>query len=137
MRALRIVPLALLLCALALSAVADEKARVEGGVEIKIGQEKKIEGGDLRVAFDRVAEDSRCPEGAQCIWEGNARVRLVARNSKGECAEFDLNTGVQPVEHQFGEYTIRLAGLSPHPSVKGELRPSDYRATIVVSKLKK
>jgi hypothetical protein len=134
MRLLKALPLAALLYAFA---AADEKSRVRGGIEIKLGGEKKVEGADLRIAFDRVSEDSRCPDGAQCVWEGNARVRLVARNSKGECAEFDLNTGVQPVEYQFGEYTIRLANLAPHPSVKGELRPSDYRATIVVSKLKR
>jgi hypothetical protein len=136
---MRVLPLAAMACALALAAVADERPGVEGGVEIRLGQEKKVKagGGELRIAFDRVAEDSRCPEGAQCIRQGNARVRLVAWNGKRECVEFDLNTSVEPSEYRFGEYTIRLAGLAPHPSVNGHPKPGDYRATVVVSQAKK
>ena len=137
MRLLRVLPLAALACAFALAAVADEKPRAEGGVEIKVGQEKEVEGGDLRIAFERVAEDSRCPQGVQCVWQGNARVRLVAIDRKGECVEFDLNTGVEPFEHQFGVYTIRLAKLAPYPSADRKPGPGDYSATVVVTKTKK
>lgn len=140
MRPPRLLPLFALACAFALSAVAYEKARAGGGVVIKVGQEKrvKVDGDDLRIAFDRVAEDSRCPEGVQCVWQGNARVRLVARNRKGECVEFDLNTSAGPSEYEFGEYTIRLARLSPHPTADSKPKPGDYRATVVVvSKTKK
>ena len=137
MRLLIVLPLAALACAFALASVADEKPRAEGGVEIKVGREKKVEGGDLRIAFDRVAEDSRCPAGVQCVWQGNARVRLVATDRKGERVEFDLNTGVPPFERRFGEYTIRLAKLAPHPSAGRKPKPGDYSATVVVSKAKK
>lgn len=136
MRLPRVLPLAVALCAFATATVAGDKSRANGGVEIKVGQEKKVEGGDLRIAFDRVAEDSRCPEGAQCIRQGNARVRLAAWNRRGECVEFDLNTGEGPSEYSFGEYAIRLADLSPRPSVKREIRRGDYRVTLVVSKTK-
>lgn len=137
MRALRVAGLAVALCALALGTAADEKSRGGGGVEIKVGQERKIEGAGLRVAFERVAEDSRCPEGVQCVWAGNARARFSATDRKGECVEFDLNTGVEPFEYRFGEHTIRLAKLAPHPVADRQLNKSDYVATVVVSKAKK
>ena len=115
-----LLPLPLILCATVLSArkpvepAQGRDARVKDGIFIKRGKEAKVEGEDLKIAFVSVAEDSRCPEGATCVWAGNARVHLVARNSKDECAEFDLNTHLQPVEYDFGKYKIRLAQLAPH-----------------------
>ena len=137
MRALRVLPLAFALCACTLAAVGDDKSRGGGGVEIKVGQERKVEGGELRIAFERVAEDSRCPEGVECVWAGNARARFSATDRKGVCVEFDLNTGVEPFEYRFGEHTIRLAKLAPQRTANRELKPSDYVATVVVSKTKK
>ena len=137
MRSLKILPPDLLLCAFALAAAAaGDKPRAEGGVEIKLGQEKKIEGADLLIAFERVAEDSRCPEGVQCVWAGNARARFAATGRKGECVEFDLNTGSKPFEYRFGEHTIRLAKLAPHPRAGRRLKAGEYVATVVVTRAK-
>jgi hypothetical protein len=109
-------------------------AKVEGGIFIKPGKEVKVEGADLKITFVAVTDDSRCPEGATCVWAGNGRVHLVARNSKDECAEFDLNTTLEPVEHQFATYRIRLVQLSPYPSIKHAPKPDEYVATLVVTK---
>src|SRR5262245_3921286 len=39
--------------------------------ELSINQEAVVEGESLAVAFEAVLEDSRCPEGVDCIWSGN------------------------------------------------------------------
>lgn len=138
MRALRVLSLAFALCACAPAAAGDEKSRRgSGGVEIRVGQERKVEGGALRIAFERVSEDSRCPEGVQCIQQGNARAHFAVTNRRGECVEFELNTSAEPSEYRFGEYAIRLAKLAPHPTADGRPAPRGYRATVVVSKTKK
>ena len=137
MSSLKVSTLALLVGALALVAVADEKSRGRGGVEIKVGQERRVGGAGLRISFERVEEDSRCPAGVACVWAGNARARFSATSRGGERVEFDLNTGVEPAEYRFGGYTIRLAKLAPHPRAGRELNKSDYVATVVVSKTKK
>jgi hypothetical protein len=140
MKFLKLLPLLLLLCAPVIPAqkrvekVKVRDAKVEGGILVKQGEEVKVEGEDLRLTFVSVTDDSRCPEGATCVWAGNGRVHLVARNAKDECAEFDLNTTLAPVEHQFGKYIIRLARLSPHPSIKHVPQPDEYVATFVVTK---
>ena len=136
MRVLKLLSLALILCAAPLPSSGGE-GRVRNGLEIKQGKERKVEGEDLWIAFLSVAEDSRCPDGAKCIWEGNARIRLSVRNSKDECAEFELNTNVKPAEFEFGKYRIALANLWPYPSIKGELRPREYTATLAVTKAEK
>ena len=120
-----------------LAAAASQKTRgVRGGaVEIQIGEEKKI--GGLRIAFEGVAEDSRCPEGVVCVWAGNARAHFSATDRGGERVEFDLNTGVQPFAHRFGGYTIRLEKLAPHPHVNREAKVDEYVATVFISPSRK
>ena len=137
----KLLPLSLILCATVLSAQKAVKpaqqrdARVKDGIFIKEGKEAKVEGEDLKIGFVPVADDSRCPEGATCVWAGNARAHFVARNSKDECVEFDLNTNLKPLEYDFGKYKIRLAQLAPHPSIHHGLpKQGEYTATLAVTK---
>lgn len=135
MRLLKVLALAAALSVLA--AAANQKTRgVSGGaVEIPIGEERKI--GDLRIAFEGVAEDSRCPEGVVCVWAGNARAHFSATDRGGQRVEFDLNTGLQPRAHRFGGYTIKLEKLVPHPHVNREIKVDEYVATVFVSPARK
>jgi hypothetical protein len=134
MRLLKALALVAAVCALAAVAAAGQKLRGarSGGVEIQVGKEKKVNG--LRIAFERVAEDSRCPVGVVCVWKGNARALFSARTARGECVEFELNTGVEPFEYRLGDHTIRLAKLAPHPNVNRETKAGEYVATLAVSK---
>ena len=137
MKFLKVLPHVLLLSATALSAGQTkraETAKVEDGILVKQGKEVKVKGEDLQLTFVSVMDDSRCPEGATCVWAGNGRVHLIARNSKGDCAEFDLNTTLEPLEHDFGRYQIKLVQLSPYPSIKHTSKPDEYVATLVVTK---
>jgi hypothetical protein len=144
MKLLKLLPLLLILCASGTPAqkaktvepVKERDARVENGIALKVGKEIKVEGEDLKLAFVSVTDDSRCPEGATCVWAGNGRAHLTARNAKNECVEFDLNTTLTPVEYDFGKYHIKLANLSPYPSLKHQPKPDEYVATVVVTKNK-
>ena len=131
-------PSALLLAALALAASAFVHGRTsKGGFEIGVGKERKVEGSDLTLAFLEVTEDSRCPEGAMCIWAGNARARMTVRTPRCEPVEFGLNTNVLPREFVFGDYKIGLAKLTPHPSIKNGLDASKYTVELAVSRFEK
>ena len=138
MRLLKVLALAAALSVLAAAANQKQKTRaVRGGatVEIQIGEEKEI--GGLRIAFEGVEEDSRCPEGVVCVWAGNARAHFSVADRGGERAEFDLNTGLQPRAQHFGGYTIKLEKLVPHPRVDREIKVDEYVATVSVSPARK
>jgi hypothetical protein len=136
MKYVRLLPLLLLLVCAPVSSAQLRDARVKDGVTIRQGKDAKVKGEDLKISFLSVAEDSRCPDGVKCVWAGNAKVRLSVRNSKDECAEFELNTNADPLAYDFGKYQISLANLSPYPSINGELKPRSYTATVVVTKNK-
>ena len=45
-------------------------------VSLRAGQQKRVAKGELIVKFISVEEDSRCPKDAQCVWSGNAKVKV-------------------------------------------------------------
>jgi hypothetical protein len=44
-------------------------------VRLALGETLRMS--DTAVQFAAVEEDSRCPQGTTCVWEGRARVRLI------------------------------------------------------------
>jgi hypothetical protein len=49
---------------------------LEQEFKLKVGESAKALREGLKVEFDSVAEDSRCPRGVTCIWAGNAKILL-------------------------------------------------------------
>lgn len=98
-------------------------------VQLPIGRSVTVE--ELSIRFAAVAEDSRCPLGVYCVWEGNARVDLEV-SSGLEGGILSLNTNLTPREADFGGRRIALAGLSPYPSAGVRHRPQDYVASLTV-----
>jgi hypothetical protein len=102
--------------------------------ELAPGQEALAEG--LSVVFQGVGQDSRCPIDVVCVWEGDAAVALVLRAAGGEPAPRELHTSgrMGGRETSFADYKVRLEILQPATRSSQPIRPSDYRATLVVER---
>jgi hypothetical protein len=101
---------------------------------LKIGEMAQAADGVLRVGFDGVTADSRCPKGEQCVWAGEANVRVWLQQGAGprELRELHLAPGKQQATRLRGQ-ELRLVGLAPHP-VSGKVIPqADYLATLNLS----
>lgn len=86
----------------------------------------------LRVRFDGVLNDSRCPIDAVCIQGGDAEVRLTASND-GAPQLITLHTGsMTPVV--FDGFTFTLVELTPYPFSSQPFPSSDYRATLRITR---
>jgi hypothetical protein len=103
-------------------------------VEVRVGRQVAVAAGKLKIRFVAVREDSRCPQGVQCIWAGNARVRVMLSRAKGRAATVELNTLTEPREITYANYTIKLTNLAPRPVQDRQLKASDYVATFVIAK---
>lgn len=99
------------------------------GEEFTLGYGKNItlENGAVSIAFLAVTEDSRCPEGAVCVWEGNARIVLSVSKNK-----FGLNTTLSPKDTTIGPFNVRLVRVNPYPKLGVQRSPEDYSVTLVV-----
>ena len=99
------------------------------------GQEVSISGEPLRVMFDRVIEDSRCPTGVVCIWEG--RVGCLIRMTYQGNYEWVILTkpglSDDAAGQTYREYRLNLS-VAPYPQAGKAIAPGDYRLIITVSK---
>ena len=98
--------------------------------DISFGQQIAIQNTELKLKFKSVLEDSRCPEGFLCFWEGNAKILLDVNQT-----EIALNTLLDPRQVFYEGYTITLRSLSPLPKSGVRVEPEEYVAQIVVDKV--
>ncbi len=84
--------------------------------DLSLHQWVTISGTSLTVRFDSVVEDSRCPIGAYCEWEGMARV-LVSITSGAQVEQFCLTTMPITATYRSQGWFIDFIGLEPYPSL--------------------
>ncbi|KGE13131.1 hypothetical protein [Sphingobacterium deserti] len=75
----------------------------------------------INLTFERIIEDSRCPEGVQCVWDGVAAVELTVVGTFTRPQTLSLATTDLPDKSYlktvvFNGYSIRLDALTPYPS---------------------
>jgi hypothetical protein len=113
------------------------------GFKVKLGQEFSlsisqsavIAGEDLEITFEEVSEDSRCPEGAVCVWEG--RVVCFVKITEGEAscrielAQPGLSDEYSQETYEGYKFTFKV---EPYPEVDKEILNSEYRLLLTISK---
>ncbi len=101
--------------------------------DIAVGESARVEGTPLTIQLAGIEQDSRCPQGVQCIWAGNAVARLVVAATGESGTEVRINTRLQPKDVVFRGYRISIAGLKPVPRAGKPIPARDYVATLEVS----
>lgn len=96
------------------------------------GQTRAVTG--LEITFESVAEDSRCPAGVQCIWEGDAKVLLAVHAPGATPTRVELHTShrfAREAEH--AGLRLTLVSVTPAPAKDRPVAAKDYRVTVSVS----
>ena len=129
--------MSLLLGAILFAGFACGNGAVSPGKEfsLRIGESAKIKGEDLQVRFLEVTEDSRCPAGVTCIWEG--RVSCLVEITYGKSPERVTLTepGLTdfPSRQAFHEYTLAYH-VEPYPGAGAQIGADEYRLRLMISK---
>lgn len=97
--------------------------------ELKYLNAVHISGTGLTIQFRSVKEDSRCPEGAVCVWQGNARVGITINKY-----EADLNTFLDSTQVTYSGWIVRLLNVSPYPKLQVSRKPEEYSIRLIVLK---
>ena len=89
-------------------------ARTAGPAEIALGGSAVVDG--VAVAFESVAEDSRCPTNAVCVWAGQAVVGLTL---DGEARDLQVADPERTPEAGavVGGRVVFATALAPEPEV--------------------
>lgn len=90
----------------------------------------------LRLKFERVLDDSRCPKRVSCVWTGAAHIAVIATLDGQQPTTLEFNTNPAPgqthLTEAVGGYTVELRSLDPYPETPGTIGLEDYRATMLV-----
>jgi hypothetical protein len=98
------------------------------------GESRRVPDTEATIVFEAVVEDSRCPTGVTCIWEGDAAVSLRVEASGEQPRTYSLHTNDRfEREAVHGALRIRLVSLAPLPTAEGPVKPEDYRVTLAVA----
>lgn len=109
-------------------------------IGIKVPKGETVVLKDVSIKFLEVVEDSRCPEGVNCIWAGRAIVKVeVTANGKSE--EKTLIFGeVKPGEekntnlYNSAKFAINGLTLNPYPTSESTGKDTGYNLLICEEK---
>jgi hypothetical protein len=87
---------------------------------------------DILLSVDSI-QDSRCPIGADCIWEGNGRVYIDLRHG-GTHSSFWLNTHVDfRKDTLIDGLNYELVDLLPYPDLSLDIQQKDARILLLIT----
>lgn len=92
-------------------------------IAVKIPLGENVTLGDTSIQFMEVLEDSRCPEGATCIWEGQCKVKILITDKGDTPSEmeilFNSKYKIKEVTTKQGS-SVKFHQLTPYPNVEDE-----------------
>ncbi len=98
------------------------------------GQTASIAGEPLKIRFVEVVNDSRCPSGVTCIWEGQASclVELTYQDSMTSLVLTQRGSGKAATD--FKDYNLEFE-VQPYPEAGKTIAKQDYRLQMVVTRI--
>lgn len=103
---------------------------------VEIGKTAFIPAQKLRVGFERVTEDSRCPKDVDCVWAGQIGVEIGLKKADKTLGAANLivqgNRYVTPKSvGKIGAYYVKLIEVAPEKGAPND-PTSVQRATLIV-----
>jgi hypothetical protein len=110
------------------------EAQTSQKLTLGVGRQKTVTKDKLKIQFVSLVEDSRCPTDANCVWAGNAKIKVKVSNRRGsEIFEINTNTGARGAA--FNGYAINLTSLTPAPQSNIRISKNGYTATFEIRRL--
>jgi hypothetical protein len=103
-----------------------QQAQVGDTIRLRAGELARIGTSDVVVAFRRVEEDSRCAIDVQCVWAGDAAVRIELTTDRRIWSPATLHSTLDPKDVEYGGHVFRLVDVAPPNVSTRQTRPQDY-----------
>jgi hypothetical protein len=129
-----VLPLIIAILSGCVAPAADINVALGEKSSLAIGQSASITGEELKVKFIKVIGDSRCPQGVQCIWAGEASSLIEITYSGSTYQKVLTQPGAsEPAQTDFSIYEITF-DLQPYPKAGEEITDKAYRLEFQVDK---
>jgi hypothetical protein len=118
-----------------------ELTGIEVGEEFKLAYNQKATitdqqtGESIKVKFEELIVDSRCPTGALCMWEGAVTLELLINNTRKiqvTHSAGSMNDTIIITDN--GDYKVALIEADPYPIWNITTNKRDYVATLKIMK---
>lgn len=117
---------------------ATVQAAIGDTIRLRVGQLAKLGAEPLRILFDGVEADSRCPRGVECVWAGDAAAALRLTLAGEAPLDTTLHTHEGavggPREVAYGGYIVTLLDVEPYPVYEKTIAPADYAVLLRVTR---
>ena len=117
-------------------AACDKSGSLKKGVVVLSGCRTEVFGNEeVKICYDSLVSDSRCPADGVCIWQGEATGKFsftVNNATKHTLALSTLNYGPYNRDTIVGNYKIELLAIDPYPRVHA---PRPASASVNITKL--
>ena len=94
--------------------------------DLALGKTMQLKGSDFTLNFAEVTEDSRCPEGVNCIRAGELIFKLNGQSVK--------KAPKKEVTTMIGDYKVTVSAVSPYPKNGVQMDRTSYVVNMTVSK---
>jgi hypothetical protein len=123
-----------LILTLVFSGLVSAKTQATSEAKILINKQKVVTKDKLTIRFVSLVEDSRCPTDTNCVWAGNAKIKIQVSKGKSAAKTFEISTNLDPQTVSFAGYNIKLVNLTPQPASNIRINRNGYTATFSVTK---
>jgi len=92
---------------------------------------------NIKVKFLNVTDDSRCPSGVACIWQGKSTVAVNVIKNNQDMGNFSLVSGLGDGNATVsipGGYFLQITKIEPYPTSGTKIPLANYTATFALSK---
>ena len=101
---------------------------------LEVGQTKLCNCTAPAITLDGIVSDSRCPEGAMCVWEGEATVRLAIGDEWLQLSTHAFSGSAQQKD-TLGGFVYTLVDVLPYPVIDQTIPQDDYEISLLVEAL--
>lgn len=102
----------------------------DGDVAVPAGGSAVFDG--LKITFDKVIQDNRCPVDVKCIRAGSVTAHIIV-NSSGSTEDANLISDAVP--YHFSNYLVSFTHTGPIKYSKVEIDPKNYTAVFHVTNI--
>lgn len=125
----------LILTLLAFGASIQTNAQAAQKINVLVGKQKQASRSNIMIKFVSLIEDSRCPDDANCVQAGNARIKVEVSKAGSDPITFEANTNLGAKGNVYEGYAIYLTDLTPIPKANVRINRNAYTATFSIGRL--
>jgi uncharacterized membrane protein YadS len=112
------------------------KASLDNEFSLVASQAAELKGEPVVIQFEGVQEDSRCPKGAICVWQGRVTciVNVIENGSSSRIVLTETASNDQAGSNMYKQYKF-IAHVQPYPELNKKISNEEYRLFLTIIKV--